>query len=132
MKNTNSFTLQTSSRIAVRSAIAMAIIFIGCAPAFAQAYLGNATKTVNLREGQSADYAVLEQLQAGAQLFIITIDTVNGFLKVIHIKTATEGWVHKNFVEIKSEAPKSSGRIFTPEGRSESESPEVRIYNNTS
>lgn len=132
MNNNNSFTLQASTRFAIRSAIAMAMIFIGCSPAFAQSYLGNATKTANLREGPGADYEALEQIRAGAQLFIITTEATNEFLNVIHIKTATEGWVHKNFVEIRSAAPKSSGRIFNPEGRSFSENPEVRIYNNTS
>lgn len=128
----NSLTRQSSAKFAIRSAVALAVIFIGCSQAFAQAYLGNATKTVNLREGPGTDYEALERLRVGAQLFIITAETTNGFLNVIHIETATEGWVHKNFVMIKSAAPRSSGRIFTPEGRSASENPEVLIYNNTS
>jgi uncharacterized protein YgiM (DUF1202 family) len=99
--------------------------------AFAQAYLGNTTKQVNLREGPGTDYAVLRSLVGGTQLFIVSTETVDGFYEVIDIRTNTEGYVHSSFVRLGERVELNEEGVFTPAGRSATQNPELQIYNNT-
>jgi hypothetical protein len=114
-----------------KSVIVLLFILPAQSQAFSQSYLGHTTKTVNLREGPGTGYDVLTQLEEGEQVFVISKTPTNDFLNVIHIKTAEEGWIHKDFVLIKSEVPRSSERIFTPEARISSGNSEINVYNNT-
>jgi uncharacterized protein YgiM (DUF1202 family) len=57
-------------------------------------------KEVNLREGPGKEFAILNTLQQGQQLFIVSTESENDFLNVIDIKTNTEGYVHRSFIKI--------------------------------
>lgn len=97
----------------------------------AQAYLGNTTKQVNLREGPGTDYPVLRSLVGGTQLFIVSAETLDGFYEVIDIRTNTEGYVHSSFVRLGEPVKLNEEGVFTPAGRSATQNPELQIYNNT-
>ncbi len=97
----------------------------------AQAYLGNTTKQVNLREGPGTAYPVLRSLVGGTQLFIVSTETVDGFYEVIDIMTNTEGYVHSSFVRLGQRVELNEEGVFTPAGRSTTQNPELQIYNNT-
>lgn len=97
----------------------------------AQAYLGHTTKQVNLREGPGTDHPVLRSLAGGAQLFVASAKTIDGFYEVIDIRTNTEGYVHASYVLLGEVVAINQDGVFTPAGRSESQNPELQIYNNT-
>jgi Bacterial SH3 domain len=115
-----------------RSGMILILMLLPQFQAFCQSYLGHTTRTVNLREGPGTGYKAIAQIEQGEQVFVISKDPTNDFVNVIYIKTAEEGWIHKNFIVIKSEVPRSSERIFTPEARISSKNPEIEVYNNTS
>jgi len=99
--------------------------------ASAQAFLGNTTKQVNLREGPGTDYSVLRSLTGGTQLFVVSTETVNEFYEVIDIMSNTEGYVHSSFVRLGAPVELNEEGVFTPAGRSATQNPELQIYNNT-
>ena len=99
---------------------------------YSQSYLGVISKQVNLREGPGTEYKVLASLKPQTQIFIESLDTENDFYSIIHIGSNKAGYVHKSYVTIGKELPKSEGGLFTPSGSSVSDNPEVEIFNNTS
>ena len=125
------FSSQFAKKFAFRFLLAFAILSASFIQAYAQSYQGYAVKNANLREGPGKQYNIIEPLIAGDTVFIISIETKNDFFNVIHVKTASEGWVHKSLIKIESEVPENSEPVFTPEGKSTSENPEAEIFNNT-
>lgn len=85
-----------------------------------------------MREGPGTDYKVLGSLKSQTQVFIESIEPENDFYSIIDIASNKAGYVHKSYVTVGKELPKSEGRLFTPSGSSDSENPEVEIFNNTS
>lgn len=114
-----------------RTLFFLLLLFCSIAGAHAQAYLGNTTKQVNLREGPGTDYPVLRSLVGGTQLFIVSTETVDGFYEVIDIRTNMEGYVHSSFVRLGERVELNEEGVFTPAGRSATQNPELQIYNNT-
>ena len=114
-----------------RALIFLLLLFWSVAEVHAQAYLGNTTKQVNLREGPGTDYPVLRSLVGGTQLFIASSETIDGFYEVIDIRTNTEGYVHSSFVQLGEPVKLNEEGVFTPAGRSATQNPELQIYNNT-
>jgi hypothetical protein len=110
---------------------ALFIFFTLSFPADSQSYLGWITKQVNFRESPSTDALILGSLKQGTQIFIISLDTDNNFYNIIDIDSNTEGYVHKNFVEISERVKANDQGIFTPTGNTESYNPELEIYNKT-
>jgi hypothetical protein len=96
-----------------------------------QSYLGWTIKQVNFRESPSTDAPILSSLQAGTNLFLVSLDTENGFYNVIDIETNTEGYVHMNFVKVGKEVSENDQGIFTPTGETSDYNPDVEIFNNT-
>jgi hypothetical protein len=97
----------------------------------AQAYLGWITKTVNFRTEPSKTGAVISNLKAGTQIFIISSVSENDFYNIIDINTNEEGYVHKSFIRFGDPVEKNEGGLFSPNGMSSSYDPELAIYNNT-
>ncbi len=97
-----------------------------------QSYLGWITKQVNFRAEPSKTGEVISSLRAGTQIFIISGNSENDFYNIIDINTNNEGYVHKSFVKFGEIVEKSKGGLFTPDGTSSSNDPELAIYNNTS
>jgi hypothetical protein len=81
----------------------------------ADSYNGYTTNIVNLRLGPTADSPKLKQLDKGAELYIFSEIPYGGFLKVIDVKSNTEGYVHENYVFFKKriEPNLSSNDIIT-------------------
>ncbi len=98
----------------------------------AQSYLGYITKTVNFRSEPNTNCIIINSLQRGTTLFIISRDKINGFYQVLNIETNREGYVHSNFVQLDKMLPKNEKGIFTPVGKINSTNPLIKIHNNTS
>lgn len=96
-----------------------------------QSYLGAISKQVNLREGPGTEYPIMISLKPKTQIFIVSLEAEDDFYNVIDIATNKSGYVHKNYVTVGKELPKSEGG-FTPSGSSGQENPEAEIFNNTS
>ena len=110
-------------------------LFIGFTFGFclnAQSYLGYVNKTVNFRTEANTSCVVISSLQQGTALFVISKEKINGFYQVLNIETNKEGFVHSNFVKLDRMLPKNEEGIFTPVGKTSSEKPVIKIYNNTS
>jgi hypothetical protein len=99
---------------------------------YAQSYLGYVNKTVNFRTEANTSCRVISSLQQGTALFVISKDKINGFYQVLDIETNKEGFVHSNFVKLDRMLPENEEGIFTPVGKTSSEKPIIKIYNNTS
>ncbi|PZW40451.1 SH3 domain-containing protein [Mesonia algae] len=97
----------------------------------AQSYLGYVTKQVNFRTESNTTCKVISSLPRGAALFVISKDKINGFYQVLDIDTNKEGFVHSSFVQLDRILPKNKDGIFTPVGKTSSEKPVIKIFNNT-
>ena len=115
-----------------RYLLTLLLLLCSMVGARAQAYLGNTTTQVNLRGGPGTNYPVLRSLDGGTQLFVVSNETVDGFYEVIYIMTNTEGYVHNAFVRLVERVELNEEGVFTPAGRSTTQDPELKIYNNTS
>lgn len=100
---------------------------IGC---FCQSYLGKTTTSVNFRESASLNSGVIRILPNEASLFIISLETVNGFLHAIDIKTNREGYVYKKYVKI-GEVVEVNKNTLTRSGTIDENVSELSIYNNS-
>lgn len=96
-----------------------------------QAYLAWVTTKVNFREGPGKDYQIIKSLEAGAQVFIASLDAENEFYNIIDIETNKEGYVHKSFIQLGDRVDVSNEKMFVPDGKSSDYKPDVEIYNNT-
>jgi uncharacterized protein YgiM (DUF1202 family) len=97
---------------------------------FGQAYLGWTTQEANLRKGPGTNFEIISTLKVEADIFIISSRTQNDFYNVIDIATNREGYVHKSLVYL-SEKIEEGPSPFVESGRSSTDNPELRIYNNT-
>lgn len=94
-------------------------------------HLGWVTKNVNLREGPGTDYAIVRALKQGNQIFINSTEPVSDFFSIVDIATDTEGYVHKSYVKIGNSATLNEEGMFTQNGNTGTENPELEIFNNT-
>ena len=99
---------------------------------YGQSYLGWVTKQVNFREGPGTDYEIISSLNAGTQLFIVSLETKNDFYNIIDIATNQEGFIHKSFVRIGELVEQNERGMFTPSGKKTTFNSEIEIFNNTS
>jgi hypothetical protein len=112
--------------------IIVGIILFACNICYSQSYIGWITKQVNFRSVPSKTGEVISSLKAGTQIFIISSDLENDFYSVIDINTNQEGYVHKSFIKLGDAVERNQGGLFSPDGKSSSNEPELAIYNNTS
>jgi uncharacterized protein YgiM (DUF1202 family) len=99
---------------------------------FGQSYLGWVTKQVNFRQGPGTDYGVISSLKPGTQIFIISLETENGFYNIIDIANDKEGYIHKSFVKLGDIIERNERGMFVPSGKTSTYNPEIEIFNNTS
>ena len=100
---------------------------IGC---FCQSYLGETVTRVNFREVASTNSNVIRLLPKQTSLFIISLESVNGFLHVIDIETNKEGYVYKKYIKI-GELVEVNENTLTRLGTIDKNVSEISIYNNT-
>lgn len=98
---------------------------------YSQSYLGWVKKKTILRQEPSSSSTLLLTLNPGDQIYIESLETINGFYNVIDIETNTEGFISESNIKIGEVVEKSKGRLFSPSGKINSYDPEVEIYNNT-
>ncbi len=116
----------------MKKLILLIFLFLTSLAGFSQSYLGWVTSQVNFRQGPGTDYVVISSLQAGSQIFIVSLDTENDFYNVIDIASDKEGYIHKSFVKLGQEVEKNEKGMFTPSGKTSTYNPEIEIFNNTS
>lgn len=116
----------------MKKSILLSILLILSVLGISQSYLGWITSKVNFREQPSTDASILCSLKPGTQIFIVSLDTEGDFYNIIDIKTNTEGYVSKKYVEVGKLLEENEQGIFTPNGQSTSYNPEIEIFNNTS
>lgn len=97
----------------------------------AQSYLGTVKKRTNLRELPNANSSILSTLNPGSQIFIISLETINGFYNIIDIETDIEGYVAESQVKVGEIVERTKERVFSPSGEISSYNPKVEIFNNT-
>jgi hypothetical protein len=117
--------------IDLKKIILLLFLFFTYLTGFSQSYLGQVTKQVNFRKGAGTDYSIISTLQAGAQIFIVSLQTKNDFYNIIDIATDKEGYIHKSFVKVGQEIENNEEGMFTPSGETLNYNPEIEIYNNT-
>lgn len=103
-----------------------------CTISNAQSYLGTVIKNVNMRVEAGKEFEILKTLPAGAQVFINSLDTINGFYSVIDIASNTEGYIYYSFIHVGEPVQENSQDVFVPSGSSSTYQPEIEIFNNTS
>jgi hypothetical protein len=74
---------------------------------------------------------VVQSLEAGSGLFIISKEKINDYYPVLDITTNKEGYIYSCLVEITEELPENKEGIFSPAGTTDSGESEVEVYNNT-
>jgi hypothetical protein len=121
----------SQSKLNMKPLFLLLTVLLLTVASYSQSYLGKISKQVNLREGPGTEYQVIASLKPTTQIFIVSLETEDDFYNVIYIATNKSGYVHKNYVTIGKELPKSEGG-FTPSGSSGQENPEAEIFNNTS
>ena len=84
---------------------------------YSQSYLGWVKKKTNLREEPSSSSALLLSLIPGTQIYIVSLETINGFYNVIDIETNTEGYIADTFIKVGDEVEKSTEKLFYPTGK---------------
>lgn len=102
-----------------------------CNIGLGQSYLGTISKQVNFRKGPGSDYEIINSLQPGTQVFILSSESENDFYNIINIKTDEEGFVNKSYVKIGKLISKSDGGFIQETGNSTSYNAEANIFNNT-
>lgn len=96
-----------------------------------QAYLGQVTRTANLRSGPATDYLILRSVPVGSSLFVVSNDLHNGYYAVVDIDSNIEGYVHNALVSLGRELEANSEGVFTPTGKASSRLCELEITNST-
>jgi uncharacterized protein YgiM (DUF1202 family) len=96
-----------------------------------QSYLGWTTTQVNFRSGPGTEYDIISSLKPGSQVFISSTIAENGFYNVIDIATDKEGYLHKSYIKLGDQVVSNDAGIFSMEGKSTSQNPQLEIYNNT-
>ena len=116
----------------MKNLVLFSSLILTCLTGFTQSYLGWITKQVNFRQGPGTEYNIISSLAPGTQIFIVSIESDNGFYNVIDIATDKEGYIHSSYIEIGQEVAKNEGGLFSPSGETTSYDPEIEIFNNTS
>lgn len=98
---------------------------------YSQHYLGEITKTVNLRESASTDAEILKKLGPKQSVFVLEKETENDFYHVIDIASDTEGYVHKDYVKLIKPVSRNEEKTFTKENDIEDYDSKVKIHNDT-
>lgn len=99
---------------------------------YSQSYLGWVNKKTNLHEEPNSSSELLLTLNKGTQIYIESLETIDGFYNVIDIETNTEGYIAEKYLKLGDEVKRSKERLFSPSGKIEAYDPEVLIFNNTS
>lgn len=95
-------------------------------------FLAQTIKKTVLKAKPDASSKTLLQLPTGSQVYSLTEEGTDGYLKVIFIKTNKIGWLLKNSLKKIKNIPLSKGNSFVESGSSGSSNPEVEITNKSS
>lgn len=95
-------------------------------------FLGQTIKKAVLKAEADASSKTLLQLPLGSQVYSLTDEETEGYLKVIYIKTNKIGWLLKSSIKKIKNIPLSKSNSFVESGSSGSSNPEVEITNKTS
>ena len=98
---------------------------------YCQNYAGIITKDAFLYSTADSSGTMLDTLFQGVHVFIISLDTADGFYDIIYVKTNTEGFVNYKKVKVGKVVEENEEGQFVEQGEIESYNPEVEIANQT-
>ncbi len=98
---------------------------------YGQNYAGMITKDTFLYTSADSSGTMLDTLWEGAHVFIISLDTADGFYDIIYVKTNNEGFVPMKYVKVGKVVEENEEGQFVEQGEIESFNPEVEIANQT-
>jgi hypothetical protein len=97
----------------------------------AQSYLGVTQSQVNLRLAPNKEATIIKSLTANSQIFVISPTEENGYVQVIDIKSNTEGYVYKSYINFVKQLKANEEGIFTATGKTDSYGSELTVKNDT-
>jgi len=95
-------------------------------------FLAKSIKKATLKEEADSSSKTKLTLPLGSQLYAFSEIDVDGYIKVIEIRTNKLGYVRKTAIEKVKDLPLSQSNSFEQSGQSSSADPEVVIKNTTS
>ena len=95
-------------------------------------FLAKTIKKASLREEADSSSKVKLSLPLNSQLYVFSENDIDGYLKVIDIRTNKLGYVKKSLIKKIKDLPLSQNNSFEESGQSSSSEPEVEIKNTTS
>jgi uncharacterized protein YxeA len=95
-------------------------------------FLASTTKNIRLREEPDSLSNVKLTIPKNSQIYVFTSNDVEGYIKVIDIKTNKLGWIRKNSFKKIKDLPLSTSNYFQENDEITSSSPEIEITNKSS
>ena len=95
-------------------------------------FLAKTVKKATLKEEADSSSKTKLNLPLGSQLYAFSETDVDGYIKVIDIRTNKLGYVRKSAIKKVKDLPLSQSNSFQESGQSSSADPEVVIKNTTS
>lgn len=99
---------------------------------FAQSYIAHTVSGVNLREGPSTEYDIIEHLKKGAALYVDLDESIDGWYLVVNIENDVEGYVSSKYVELDKRVEKSNSTSIQKSARSYDYNPAIHVKNSSS
>ena len=106
----------------------MAICLFCYISSTAQSYLGYSNQISELVD---TNYRSIRNIAKGDALFLISIETQQGYYNVIHIKSNKEGFILRKHVQIERVVPQVEENIFTSINKSEVKDPIIKVKNSS-
>ena len=95
-----------------------------------ESFIGKVKSKINLIEWPTTDSDIIKSLNSGAEVFIISDKTVNGYYNVIDKISAEEGYIDEKFIDLLNEVENIKRELFNPSGLSNSiKTSELLIFN---
>lgn len=95
-------------------------------------FLAKVISSANFRAAPSTNSNIIRQLPVGTQLYVFSNQDVNGFYKVIDIKTGKIGWISKGLVKWTESVSINYSGAFQSTGKTSEYNSKVLIRNKSS
>ena len=99
---------------------------------FAQNYIAVTTSGVNMREGPSTEYGIIEHLTTGTTLYVDLDEEIDGWYLVVDIENDIEGYVSSRYVKLAKRLSKSGTTSIQKSAPSYNYDPIIHIKNSSS
>ncbi len=97
----------------------------------AQSYITVTTSAVNMREGPTTEYDVIERLNKGTVLYVDLDESIDGWYLVVDIQNDIEGYVSSRYVRLQKSVSKSNSTSIQKSARTYEYNPTIHIKNSS-